>query len=373
MKIAVIGPVPPFRSGVAKHTGEVAKALRAHGEVRTVSFSRQYPGLLFPGKDDRDPASAHKAPDGTVYRIDTIAPLSWRSAARDLADWRPDIAVVPAWTFFTAPALTAIARRLQAVGTRIITIVHNAADHDSAAWKRALLTRQIAISDGCVTHNRALAGDIADIAPGMATRIARHPLFDYPAPGVALPRRAGLELLMFGLIRPYKGADLLVDAMAPLAGRDVHLTIAGEIWGDAAPLREQIAASLAARQITLEARYLSDQDTANQFARADIIALPYRSVTGSGVVPLAMHYGKPVIASDLAGFRDIVRTGETGWRVPAGDASALSACIAARLNKNDSAALDKGIAAARAQLSWETFAGEIMSLAGTPARDSAAA
>ena len=54
MKIAVIGPVPPFRSGVAKHTGELAKALSAHGEVRTVSFSRQYPGLLFPGEDDRD-------------------------------------------------------------------------------------------------------------------------------------------------------------------------------------------------------------------------------------------------------------------------------------------------------------------------------
>lgn len=373
MKIAVIGPVPPFRSGVAKHTGEVAKALCAHGDVRVISFSRQYPALLFPGQDDRDAASAALAPAGTQYRLDSIAPLSWRAVRRDLVAWQPDIAVIPAWTFFTAPALTGIARALRGAGTRVISIVHNAADHDSAPWKRALLARQIANSDGCVTHNRGLADAIAEISPTMATQITPHPLFDYPTPNETLPRRAGLEVLMFGLVRPYKGADLLVSAMDALVGRDVHLTIAGEIWGDDGPLRTQIAASPAASQISLEARYLSDQETANQFARADVIALPYRSVTGSGVVPLAMHYGKPVIASDLAGFREIVRPGETGWRIPVGDVPALSACIAARLTKADCRALDAGIARARAALSWETFASEIIAIGETSAEKHAAA
>ncbi|MCI4645267.1 MAG: glycosyltransferase [Hyphomonadaceae bacterium] len=355
MKIAVIGPVPPFRSGVAKHTGEVAKALAAHGTVRTVSFARQYPGLLFPGEDDRDPDTFDAAPEDTEYALDSISPLNWRKLSAELKAWAPDIAIIPAWTFFTAPALTYLAQALRKQGARVISIVHNAADHEGAGWKRALLSRQIQASDSAITHNRALAQAISAFAPDLPVAISPHPLFAYPEPIGSLARRARLELLMFGLIRPYKGADLLVEAMGRLAGQDMRLTIAGEVWGDKSMLEQQIAKSPARAQIELVARYLSDAEAAEYFARADSVVLPYRQVTGSGVVPVALHYGKPVIASDLAGFREIVTPGETGWLVPAEDSKALASCLEARLAAGDTGHLAHGIAAARAGLSWSHF------------------
>lgn len=370
MKIAIIGPVPPFRSGVAKHTGELAKTLAAHADVKTISFSRQYPGLLFPGKDDRDRKTRRDAPEGTEYTLDSISPLTWRRVAADLADWKPDLAVLPAWTFFTAPALTYISNGLRKAGTPVVSIVHNAADHEGAGWKRALLSRQILASTSAVTHNRGLAEAIAAFAPDLPVAVSPHPLFDFPEPEGLLKRRARLELLMFGLIRPYKGADLLIDAMGELAGEDVCASIVGEVWGDGAALTRQIAASPAADQIELVPEFQSDAYAAEYFDRADIVVLPYRHVTGSGVVPVAMRYARPVIASDLPGFREIVTLGETGWLVRPEDPAHLAKMIRERLERGDAGTLRPGIAKARQTLTWPRFAEAVLtSSTASPASD----
>ncbi len=366
MKIAVIGPVPPFRSGVAKHTGELAKALSAHGEVRTISFSRQYPGLLFPGEDDRDLRTRRNAPDETEYELDSISPISWRRVASDLAEWKPDLAVLPAWTFFTAPGLTYVSNALRKAGTHVVSVVHNAVDHEGAGWKRALLTRQILASDSAVTHNRGLAEAIAGFAPDLPVAVCPHPLFDFPEPKGLLRRRAKLELLMFGLIRPYKGADLLVEAMGELAGEDVCVSIVGEMWGDGAALMRQIAASPASEQIELVPEFQSDEYAAEYFARADIVVLPYRHVTGSGVVPVAMRYARPVIASDLPGFRETVVPGVTGWLAHPQDTGHLASLIRERLERGDAGALRPGLMAARERMTWPRFARAVLVSARAP-------
>ena len=371
MRFAVIGPVPPFRSGVAKHTGEVAKALAAFGDVRTISFDRQYPKILFPGEDDRDPTTASDAPDGVEYVLDSMSPASWKHVANELSDWGPDIVVMPAWTFFTAPALTTIAVHLQKWNAKIVTVVHNAADHEAAPWKKMLLTRQIRASDAIITHTSALASAASRIAPGKPVAVMPHPLFEYPAANGALPRRAELELLMFGLVRPYKGADILVEAVGRFPGLDIFTSIVGESWGDRKSLNHRIAASPMEHRIERVDQYVSDQDAAEYFHRADVIVLPYRNVTGSGVVPLAMHYGKPVIATDLDGFRDMVLPGETGWLVPPRDIDALAICIAHRLRRNDAAPMRPAIRHYASEMTWDRFARQIIDVSGetNPALD----
>lgn len=370
MKIAVIGPVPPFRSGVAKHTGELAKALMAHAEVRTISFARQYPGLLFPGETDRDSATRKSAPKGTEYVLDSISPLNWRKVAAELAEWKPEIAVLPAWTFFVAPALTYISQALHKAGTHVVSVVHNAADHEGAGWKRALLSRQINAAQSAVTHNRGLAEAIARFAPELPLVVTPHPLFEYPEPTGVLKRRAKLELLMFGLIRSYKGADILIEAMGELAGLDVQAAIVGEIWADGDALIRQISESPAADQIELVAQYQSDANAAEYFARADAVVLPYRQVSGSGVVPVALRYGKPVIASDLPGFRDLVIPGKTGWLVPPDDPMALATLIRQRLELNDTAHYLDTLEAARNRLSWPRFAKAVLVSSNAPTASS---
>lgn len=357
MKFALIGPFPPFRSGVARHTGALADELASHGEVARFSFSRQYPSWLFPGDNDRDETAL---PADADFCIDSINPLSWRKAAQRIKKHRPDAAIIPAWTFFTAPALTFIASSLRRAGVPVITMVHNASDHENARWKSWLLARQIRQADGAVTHNQALANAIARIAGNLPVTVAPHPLFDYPQAQGSLPRRAGLELLMFGLVRPYKGADLLLEALANCADCDVKLSIVGEIWGDANALRNKVDAHGLGDRVELVSHYVSDTDAAEYFQRADIVVLPYTHVTGSGVAPVAFHYGKPVIASDLEGFRELIRPGETGWLFPAGDAKALADIIRARSVDQDASSLSADIVAARARLSWTGFAQSVM-------------
>lgn len=356
MRIAVIGPVPPFRSGVAKHTGHLAKALGDLATVRVFSFSRQYPAALFPGENDRDETSAADAPEDTHYTIDTLSMKSWRETKAALDRFAPDIAVIPAWTFFTAPVLTAIASHLRMSGVKLVTIAHNVSDHEGAAWKRMLLARQIAQSDAILTHTGPLADAAARINPHVPIAVSPHPLFDYPEPKGTLPRRARLELLMFGLLRPYKGADILIDAMAGCRDLDVTLSIVGESWGGVGDLEAQVARLRLQGRVELVDRYVSDAEAAEYFDRADALVLPYRSVTGSGVVPLAMRYGKPIIASELPGFREMVRFHETGWRFPVGGVGALTDLIRQRHTRADCTALEPTIAAERERMAWPVFA-----------------
>lgn len=364
MRFAVIGPVPPFRSGVAKHTGEIAKALSAFGDVRTISFDRQYPKVLFPGDDDRDLGSSADAPEGTEYTLDSVSPASWRKVANDLSDWGPDIAIIPAWTFFTAPALTTIAAHLRNWNAKVVSVVHNASDHEAAPWKKMLLTRQIRASDAVITHTSALASAAQILAPGRPVSITPHPLFDYPEPKGMLGRRAELELLMFGLMRPYKGADVLVEAVGRYPGLDIHTSIIGESWSNERSLAHRMSASPSEHRIERVNEYVSDDMAAEYFHRADIVVLPYRSVTGSGVVPLAMRYGKPVIATDLSGFRDMVAPGETGWLVPPNDIDALAVCIAHRLRRQDYQPMEPAIRGYASQMTWDRFARAIIDVSG---------
>jgi D-inositol-3-phosphate glycosyltransferase len=362
-RLAIVGPVEPFRSGVARHTTALARALsrRAETSVRVYSFSRQYPAILFPGDSDR--ASDCRAPTDldVTYSIDSINPLTWLSTARQLRAFRPDLLVMPLWTFFLAPCSSAL---LTSVGCANIAVVHNVADHDSSRLRAALSTFAIHRADSFITHTGELAAGIRRIVPEARVSVHPHPVFDYPAPRGVLPRRAELELLMFGLIRPYKGLDVLLEALARCGRSSVMLSVVGESWESESELRALIARLGIDGKVELVLRYVSDAEAAEYFARADVVVLPYRSVTGSGVLPLAFFYGKPVAASDLPGFREMIRDERDGWLVPAGDAVALARVIDDKLSSDAAAAMAPEVQAARQRLSFDHFAGALLQAAG---------
>lgn len=361
-RVAVIGPMPPIRSGIARHSAAVARAIarRPGHAVRVWGFHRQYPGFLYPGETERM-AGACPPADLTVSEpLDGAYPLSWWRTAADILDWSPDLAVLPAWTFFLAPALGHVAGRLRTAGVPASMIVHNAFDHEEAAWKSQLSLWQLGKADRFVTHNDELAATLRARFPDTPVAVFPHPVFDdLPEPEGRLPRETELELLFFGLVRPYKGLDLALQAMGRLGDRDVRLTVAGEFWGGLDETRALIDRLGIARRVDLRPGYASDQDAAELFARADVLVLPYRSATGSGVIPTACRYGRPVIASDLPGLAPAVIDGETGWLAPPGDADALAE-ILARL---DRAATTRAGEAARRfgqNLSWDRFADKVL-------------
>ncbi|MEM1352573.1 MAG: glycosyltransferase, partial [Pseudomonadota bacterium] len=329
-------------------------SVRSDLELATWGFSRQYPRFLYPGSSERDPEK--DAISGLSETLDGASPLSWQRTAGAIRKWAPDTVLIPAWTFAVAPALGWVARQLRSAGAAIVMVVHNAFDHEAAAWKDRLMMWQLGAADRFVTHNKALAKELSRRFPGTPVQVFPHPVFnDVPQATGALPRRADLELLFFGLVRPYKGLDVLVDAISQMPGDRIALTVAGEFWQGLEETQLQIAGLENPDCIELIPRYVSDAETAELFHRADALVLPYRSVTGSGVVSLALHYQRAVIASELPGFTELIRDGETGWLFPPGDATRLAKTI----DGLDEVATKRAGEAAGAlgkHLTWDRFA-----------------
>lgn len=364
--VSLVAPLGLYRGGIARHSGMVAAALHDMADVELFAegFSRLYPQLLYPGNDPRL-ANPGAQPAYAIREVlDTLDPRSWRKVARDIAA-RGGVAVFPAWTFFTAPCLGWIARYVRQRGVEVVGIVHNVADHEGSWWKARLMRWQIAASDRVVTHSEDLARGVRDTGFAGAITIEPHPPFtDFPAATELLPPEHALELLCFGLVRPYKGVDIALEAMALADLPDARLTVAGEVWPDAEGVR-MAAATLP--QVELIDGYIPDQQAAELFARADALLLPYRSVTGSGVLAMARHYRLPVIASDLPALsREILDDG-LGWTFTAGDAQALAEVLRTAVTRPQAAVLSAAMPDAAASRGWHRFAAGVLGKHGKDA------
>jgi glycosyltransferase involved in cell wall biosynthesis len=361
-KIVLLTPIAPFRGGIARHSGALARGLsRADGvDLVVESFARLYPRALYPGADDRDPDGQPPAGVAVHYGIDSLNPLSWRRAVDRIAAHRPALVAIPAWTFFVAPVLATIARALRRRGIRVAAIVHNVGDHDGSWWKQRLSEWQLREADVFITHGEALADPLRRLVPDKPVLVCPHPAYtDYPAPSGCLPREHALELLCFGLVRPYKGVDIAIEAMGLLGHRDVRLTIAGEVWGDVAALRHLAARHGVADRVEFIPHYVPDQEAAELFARADAVLAPYRSVTGSGAVALAAHYRRPVVASDLPGLTEVIAHGRNGWLFTPGDAVALAGVLDREVTRDRAAEL-AAAAIGAGESGWDDFAAMLL-------------
>lgn len=364
--VALVGPVLPFRGGIAQHTTRLRQALADVAEVHTFSFSRLYPKAIFPGESDRDVAyDGHAEPD-TSYRLDSISPLSWRRTAREIVSLKPDVLLIPWWTVFLAPCFGYIAHRARRAGITVVFLCHNVIEHESASWRRALTRAVLRNGSRFVTQTFCDSENLRAMLPEASVTVRPHPLYDHfpPAKG-SIARLAETELLFFGFVRPYKGLDVLIEAMALTTDLDVRLTVAGEVWGDATPFTERVSRLGLSERVEFVSRYLSDEDAAEYFAAADWVVLPYRGATGSGVVPLAYHYDRPVIVTRVGGLPDVVRDGTTGLIAEPESPTSLADTIR-RATQTPSATMSDGIQAIKAELSWDTLVRAVLGVPEHP-------
>lgn len=359
-RVLLAGPVLPFRGGIAQHTTLLGRALAELCECRILSFSRLYPQWLFPGQSDRDPDYANHVENGATYELDSINPFSWPRAARISREFRPDFVLIPWWTFFLAPVLGFVAWSLRRQGRAVVFFCHNVVDHEAAFWKKALVRMVLRQESRFVVHSEAEQRRLVELLGKVAVTVHPHPIYDqFPPPSNDLPRRAGLELLFYGFVRPYKGLDILIDAMRLLEDKDIFLTVAGEFWEGEQGLRQRLADSGLEDRVEVIARYVSETETADLFQRADAIVLPYRSATGSGVIPIAYHYQKPVVATRVGGLPDVVEEGRTGYLVPPESPDALAGVLAS-LSREQAEALGKHVQAFAARLTWPSLAEAVL-------------
>lgn len=362
MKIAFVAPSHPYRGGIAHFAARLARELSSGDEVLLVNFRRLYPEFLFPGVTQFDhSASPFDFPSERL--IDSINPASWLRAAARVRGWGADAVVFHYWLPFFAPAYRTIAAF---AGKAVpLAICHNVIPHDASHLAKLLGGLALKSMKGYVVHAANERERLSEVIPAARVKLGFHPLYDQ-FPNVEISqtearRRLGIEeeakiVLYFGLIRPYKGVDLLVEAASRLDDvNGLKILICGEIYEQRDRLLQKIA-RVPADRIELIDRYIPNEEVALYFRVADLIALPYRSATQSGVIPIAYACGRPVLATRVGGLTEVVEEGESGYLVEPGDAGEIAAAVRKHFVDLGNPTLEEGITRIRGRLSWGAYA-----------------
>jgi glycosyltransferase involved in cell wall biosynthesis len=263
-------------------------------------------------------------------------PTSYLRAGRRIGEKGTDLLVLVLVVPFHAPSLVMVASSARRVARscghhpRVVVIAHNVLPHEAHLGARLLVSALLRTADRVVTHSaeqRRLASSLG--APD-AVAVDMPPHLPGGVPDGNRPRRgesAGpVRYLFFGLVRPYKGVDLLLDAVRDVP--DVSLTIAGELWDPQADtIRALCRSPELTDRVTLRESYVRASDIPAMMADHDAVVLPYRSATASQHVLMAHAYGMPVIASNVGSFPEQVRDGVDGILVPPDDREALVAAL----------------------------------------------
>ena len=345
-RVAIVGPVYPYRAGIAYCTTRLAQELGAD----VISFKRQYPKRFYPGGDDIDPTLPRA---DAQFVLDILNPLTWFRSLRQYD------AVIFVWWIW----VWAIPYRLMMMGTRrVILQCHNIGEKEPAWWKRALANLVFRRADVLVVHARSEAREAerraASGARVVQTFLPVHELGREIPSRAEAQRRLGLTgnvALFFGHIRPFKGLDIALEAWKSVDGT---LLVAGEPWWGA-KFDEQ-------PNVRFDLRFIPDSEIATYFAAADVVLAPYRSEAQSGVALTAFHFARPVIATAVGGLPDII-DGRNGILVPPENPDALARAVDEFFNRRDHADMERAAAESAQRYSWQEY-GAIISrlLSGQP-------
>jgi glycosyltransferase involved in cell wall biosynthesis len=339
LHVLMAGSFPPQSQGISRYCGQVASALSEYCTVSAVGFRRMYPRRLFPGHGaPLDPSA--RAPVGThlhvAHTLDYRNPLTWLRAVRT-AD--AGILHIQWWSLPLFPVFLSMAAVFRRRGKKVVVTVHNVEPHEtSALFARAtsIVCRQ---ADAVLVHGETNRERFFTVYP----QIPREKVHSIPMvlPEIArspsamearsrLDLRADSQVIMFfGIIRPYKGLEVLLQAFAQVAQAraDCILLIAGKPWSDMASLHEQLGGHEAAGKIRPHLEYIPETDVPVFLAAADLVVLPYvHFAAQSAVAALAIAAKVPVIVSDAGGLPEALGY-DSAWIVPAGDSAALAARI----------------------------------------------
>jgi glycosyltransferase involved in cell wall biosynthesis len=326
MKIVVLGTAWPYRGGIALFNERLAREFqKENDEVITYTFTLQYPSFLFPGKTQY---SEEPAPQGMniVRKVNSVNPFNWIKVGRELKKMAPDLIVIGFWLPFMAPCLGTIALIARKNGkTRVVSVVHNIVPHEHRIGDKMFATYFCNSVDGFVAMSDSVLNDLTLFDSVKPRVFCRHPLYDNF--GEAVERNSALQelgldsnnryMLFFGLIRDYKGLDIMLKAYADsrLRQMGVKLIVAGEFYNNAEKYFELEKELGLEGEVIWHREFVPDSKVRYYFGAADIIVQPYKSATQSGVTQIAYHFEKPMIVTNVGGLAEIVPNGKAGYVV----------------------------------------------------------
>lgn len=339
MKIILLGTSWPFRGGLATFNERLAKQFMAEGhDVEIWTFTLQYPSFLFPGKTQY---SNEPAPEGIAIRreLNSCNPFNWIRVGKAIKKAAPNLLICCYWMSFFAPAYGLISRMAKKNGkTKCVALVHNMIPHEPNILDKLFAPYFIKSQDGFVALSESVVKDIEKVE-SLKFNVERpktfspHPIYDHYGERMTKKEACaalGLDdkngyMLFFGLVRAYKGLDVLLDAFGLIKDQlpTVQLIIAGEFYEDEEKYRAQIAANGLKERVLLRNEFIPDGDLRKYFGAADLIVQPYKTATQSGVTQVAFHFEKPMLVTNVGGLGEIVHDHKMGYAcVPTAEAIA---------------------------------------------------
>lgn len=379
MRLALVGPVYPYRGGIAHYTTMLCEALRTRGHaVLMVSFKRQYPRWLFPGKSDRDPSAWQVRVQDARYWIDSLNPLTWLQAWLRIRRERPEAMVLQWWTPWWAPTWFVLGALNRLSWRRpIFFVCHNVLPHEPRRWDRAVARSVLGWGSQFIVQSTEEKARLLDLLPGAEVTVFPLPVLDLfagrrPDRGQARAH-LGIDddlpvLLFFGIVREYKGLRDLLAALPGIQSRlgRIQLLVAGEFWEDEGMYRAEMERLGIEDLVRIDNRYIPNEEACLYFAAADLLVAPYRRVTGSAVVRVARAFGLPVLATSVGGLAAAVAGGPPP--VPPADPRALEDTIVAYLQDRMRQGRPAPTEPAQDPFSWPALIATLERMAGEAER-----
>lgn len=373
MKIVLLGTAYPYRGGLATFNERLAREFMAEGhEVELWTFTVQYPSFLFPGKTQY---SSEVAPTDLFIRreLNSCNPFSWYSVGRELRALAPDMLVCCYWMAFFAPPYAVVEQIVKSNGkTRCVSLVHNMIPHEPTILDKLFAPYFVRKTDGFVALSDSVVTDIETLdKENKPKSFYPHPIYDHYGElmthelacaelGLDSDRR---YLLFFGLVRAYKGLDLLLDAFAMVKDelKNVDLIVAGEFYEDEDKYRTQIEQNGLSERVIVRNEFVPDADLRKYFGACDLVVQPYKSATQSGVTQVAFHFEKPMLVTNVGGLGEIVHNGKMGYAC-AVDSNEISRCILDYYNNNRQSSFVEYLKSEKSKYSWQGLVDKFMSV-----------
>ncbi len=376
MKIVIVGTAYPLRGGIAHYNALLARHLAVRHTVETITFKRQYPSFLFPGKTQDESGELPSVPPAPQL-VDSINPLNWLSVGRRIAEKKPDLLIMKYWLPFFGPCFGTIASVVRRrAGAKALFICDNVIPHERRPGD-VLFTRYAFNRADCfLVQSDAVERELLHHFPRARFAHVPHPVYENF--GSALQKEEARRLLglrsrrivlYFGYVRAYKGLHLLIDAMKiageTLGGPDELSALAvGEFYDGEQGYRDHVHRLGLDESVRFVPEYVPNDQVALYFSAADVVVLPYLSATQSGIAQIAYNFDKPLIVTDVGGLAEVVQQGVSGLVVPPANPQALADAIKAFYVPGKEQEFVAGVHEAKKKYSWERVVTAIEELAG---------
>ncbi len=351
-----------MRGGIAHYIALLSKSLADRGhDVRVLSFKRQYPSILFPGRTQKDEGE-ELVPVRAEPVLDTVNPATWVRAFFRLKSARPDVVLFKYWMPFFAPCYAAVACLVKNIlRIPVLFLCDNIRPHEKKFGDVFLSRLALRFPDAFIVQSNTVLNDLLTYRPRAPYRLVPHPVYEIFPPSVAkaearkrLKISENRVILFFGYIRRYKGLGVLIESMPEILRHfPVRLVVCGEFYEGRSETLARIRSLGLERRVTMEDRFIPNGAVADYFCAADVVVLPYLSATQSGIVQVAFHYDKPVIATSVGGLPETVVHGKTGFIAPPGDAKALADAVIRFYGEKKEAAFSRSVRIEKKKYSWE--------------------